>query len=222
MKKQRLFCAVLALVLLFSAQPATAAAEIGDTFSTIITATCKIPTIKVTVPSTGQIYLNPLKLTVSVNGEDTNQQIVSVPCCIANESDVPIGVNVTVTGAINEDSDMTLAASSTKSSDSTEKSAFIYFEMKSADTDNLNDVLWDNEYDPSQHIIVDTSAGGQSKENILTLPAVTSEGVIAKGGYGAFRLAGDAIVTPENGWTAKDGVMVEVAFTFTPMAWQQG
>lgn len=218
MKKEWLFCAVLALVLLFSAQPATAAAEIWETLSTTITATCTLPTIKVTVPSTGQIYLNPLELTVSINGEDTDNQIISVPCCIANESDIPLGVNVTVAGAINENSDMTLATSSTKDSDSTDKSAFIYFEMQTANTADPNDVTWESEYDPLKHIIIDTTADGQSKENILTLSAMTPEGTVAEGGYAAFRLAGDAIKVPENnGWTSQDGITVAVAFTFTPL-----
>lgn len=219
MNRKRLFCAVLALVLLFSAQPATAAAELWDTYSTTITASCKVPTIKVTVPSTGQVYLNPLKLTVFINGESTSDQIISAPCCIANESDIPITVDVTVTGAVNEGSDMTLVASSTQDSESTDKSAFIYFEMQSADTDDPNDVTWDSEYDSSKHIIVDTSAAGQSKENILTLSAITPEGAVAAGGYGAFRLAGDAVETPANVWTSQDGISVEVAFTFTPLSY---
>lgn len=220
MKKERLFCAVLALVLLFSAQPATAAAEIWETLSTTITATCRVPNIKVTVPSAGQVYLNPLELTVSINGEDTDDQILSVPCCIANESDIPLSVNVAVSGAINENSDMSLVNSSTKDFGSTDKSAFIYFEMQPANTADPNDVTWDSEYDPLKHIIIDTSAGGQSRENILTLSAMTPEGTVAEGGYGAFRLAGDAVKLPENnGWTSQDGITVAVAFTFTPLSY---
>lgn len=219
MNRKRLFCAVLALVLLLSAQPATAAAGTGDFPSTIITASCKLPTIRVTVPSTGNVYLNPYELTVSVNGEDTNDQIISTPCCIANESNIPLKVDVNVTCEVGANSDMALAGSSTKVSSSTSKEAFIYFEMQSANTSDVNDVQWDTEYDSSKHIVITTAEDGASKEDVLTLAAMTSDGEVAEGGYASFRLTGDAVRAPTTAWTSNDNIIVTVAFTFTPVSY---
>lgn len=218
MKRKRLLCVVLTLALLFTAQSAAAAAETGNRRSMTITAKCKMPTIQVTVPSTGNVYLNPFKLPVSIGGEDSYEQIISTPNCIANQSDIPLKVDVKVTGAIKAGSDMTLATTSTQGSTSTSKRAFIYFEIQPADTDDPDDVLWDDEYDKTKHIVISTVESGKSKKNVLTLAPKTLDGKMAEeGGYAAFRLTGDAVETPKNAWTAQDGITVEVAFTFTPV-----
>lgn len=218
MKKLRLFCAALALVLLFTAQPATAVAETGNTRSTTITAKCRMPSIIVTVPTTGQVYLNPLKLKVNVDGADTTEQVLSRTCFIANKGDIPLQVDVSLTAALTEGSDMTLASSSTKGSASTSKLAFIYYEMQLSDDYEPDDVQWDKTYDASKHIVLSTGET-KSKENILTLAPKTLDGEMGKGGFGAFRLTGDAIENPQNAWHSKDGLMVEVAFTFTPLSY---
>lgn len=218
MNRKRLLCVVLTLALLFSAQSAAAAAETGNIRSTIITAKCRMPVIKVTVPSTGSVYLNPHKLSVSIDGEGRYDQIICTPCIIANESDIPLKVDVKVTGKINPGSDMELATSSTKDSTSTSKRTFVYFEIQSTDTRSPRDVYWDDEYDKSKHIVISSAEEGKSKKNVLTLAPKTPDGKMAEeGGYAAFRLTGDAIEAPKNAWTAKDGLSVEVAFTFTPV-----
>ena len=212
MKRKRLLCVVLALALLFSAQSAAAAAEAANERSTIITATPRMPIINVTVPTTGEVYLNPLQLPVYVFGEETNDQIISYPLTIANESDIPLQVDVRVTGTVRPESDMTLAASPTNKT-GTSKSAFIYFEMKPSDPYDPYSVEWDESYDASKHIPVST--GGASKSSIVTLDAMTMYGEVVGGA--AFRLTGDAVRTPTNAWTWEDGVDVSIAFTFTPI-----
>lgn len=214
--RKRLLCVVLTLAMLFSVQ--SAAAATGTTQSTVITATLtdKTPTIKVTVPATAEVFVNPHQLPVSINSKSTREQIISTPCLITNESDVPIQVDVTVTGTINEGSNMSLVTRTTKNSTSTSKRAFIYLEFQPADTNDLKKVKWDAAYDKSKHIVVTTAA--RSKANVLTLAETTLDGEIAeKGGYAAFRLAGDVIASPKKAWTEDDGLTVEVAFTFTPL-----
>ena len=107
MIRKRLLCVVLTLAMLFSVQSAAAATGAGNTRSTIITATLtnQEPIIQVTVPSTGEVYLNPFSLPVSINSRSTRQQIVSTPAMIASESNVPLQVDVTVVGQINEGRD---------------------------------------------------------------------------------------------------------------------
>lgn len=220
MMRKRLLCVALALAMLFSVQPAAAAAGTETTRSTIITATLtnKTPTIKVTVPSTGEVYLNPLKLPVSINSKSTREQIVSTPCMIANESDVPLQVDVTVTGQINEGSNMSLVTTSTKNSTSTSKRAFIYFEIQPADTDNFSKVTWDAAYKSTKRNHIPVTTYGRTKTNTVVLAGTDLNGEIAeKGGYAAFRLTGDIIAAPKKPWTENDGLTVEIAFTFVPL-----
>lgn len=216
--RKRLLCVVLTLAMLFSVQ--SAAAATGNTRSTVITATLtnQTPTIKVTVPSTAEVYLNPLKLPVSINSKSTREQIVSTPCVIANESDVPLQVDVTVTGQINEGSNMSLVTSSTKNSTSTSKRAFIYFEIQPADTDDFSKVVWDAAYSRSKRNHIPVTTMERTKTNTVVLASTTLDGEIAeKGGYAAFRLTGDAVVNPRKAWTEDDGLTVEIAFTFVPL-----
>lgn len=218
MMRKRLLCVVLTLAMFFSIQ--SAAAATGNTRSTVITTTLtdKTPTIKVTVPSTGDVILNPYELPVTIDAQSSRAQIVSTTGVIANESDVPIQVDVTVTGKINEGSNMSLVTTSTKKSTSTSKRAFIYFEIQPMDTADTRKVIWDAAYKSTQrnHIAVTTS--GRSKVNTVVLASTTLDGEIAeKGGYAAFRLTGDAVVNPRKAWTEDDGLTVEIAFTFVPL-----
>lgn len=212
MKRKRLLCVVLTLALLFSAQSAAAAAEAANERSMIITATPRMPVIKVSVPTSGQIYLNPLKMPVEVHGDWTDEQIISYPLTIANESDCAVQVDVKVTGAVKAGSDMTLATSPTNGT-GTNKSAFVYFEMHPSDPYDPYSVEWDPAYDASKHIAVTTS--GASKTNVVTLEAASIYGEVLGGA--AFRLTGDAVKTPTNAWNEKDGIDVTVAYTFTPI-----
>ena len=214
MKRKRLLCAVLALVLLFSAQP-TAAALFANQREIVIDANCRLPVIKVAVPTSAKVYINPFALPVSVNGRNEERQIISSPLWIANRSDAAIEVDVTVTGAVKAESTMTLASSPTGGA-GTDKKAFVYFEIQQADDPDYDYVKWDPVYDSSKHIVV-TEGVPITKKNIVTLPALTLDNEVAPGGYAPFRLSGDAVKTPANAWTTKDGLNVTVAFTFTPL-----
>lgn len=213
MTRKRLLCAVTALVLLISAQPAAMAAS--NERSTIITTTTKMPTINVTVPSKGSVVINPLSLPVSISGEESTEQIVCTPRCLVNKSDISLTVDITVTGAIKDGSGMKLASSPTNGA-GTDKEAFIYFEIHQADSEDTDHVEWDDEYDPTQHIVVMNNTS-VIKTDMLTLPAKTLDGEIAPGGYAPFRLAGDAVRDPDTAWKKADGINVVIAFTFTPI-----
>lgn len=101
----------------------------------------------------------------------------------------------------------------------TEKSAFVYFEIKQSSSEDPEDVKWDRSYDASKHIAV-VDGVPITKEKILTLPAKTLDGEVAKDGYAPFRLTGDAVKTPTEAWNSRDGINVTVAFTFTPLPYE--
>lgn len=215
MKRKRLLCALLALVLLFSAQPAAMAT--GNIRSMIIRTSVKLPIIRVTVPTSASVYINPLRLSVSIGDLESDEQIISTPAAIANESEVPVEVDVAVIGAVKTGSAMTLASAPTGGAGG-EKQAFVYLEIKQADSADPEDVQWDSAYDAAKHIAIIPGVSNK-KQKVLTLPAGTPDGGVAAGGYAPFRLSGDAVKTPTNAWNSKDGINVSVAFTFTPLSY---
>lgn len=200
-----------------SVAPASAAKIPWNQRNTVIKALCRLPKIRVTVPTSGRVYLNPLKLPVKIGtGEENNGQIISTPECIANESEVPVIVDVTVTGTVKSGSTMQLSSTSTEGAGLSSKTAFVYFEMQSADSvDDLDRVYWDSGYDADKHVLV---KGTNSKKNIIQLEAADKNGEPTAGGIGAFRLAGDAVEEPKTAWNSKDGLNVTIAFTFTPVS----
>lgn len=215
MKRKGLFCAILVLVLIFTAQPPAAA---NDVCTTGIEADCRLPVISVTVPGSGMVYINPFQLPVSIGEVDSTAQIISTPASIANMSEVPLEVDVTVAGTVKDGSTMTLAPAPTEGT-GTEKKAFVYFEIKQADSGDPADVQWEPAYDAGKHIAVIPDAP-ETRENILTLPAKTLAGEVAAGGYAPFRLTGDAVKSPTDPWKSMDGIIVTVAFTFTPLPYE--
>lgn len=210
-----LFVAVV-LALLISV-PANAA---YGTMSTKITASsCNIPVVRVTVPATGKVYINPQKLPIKLSSgfqfeEDSDvPQIVSAPSYICNESEVPLEVNVSITGAVGSGSGITLVKSSTAASTSKNKNMFMFFQMKAVDesaVESLEDIVWDTVYNEDSHVLVSTTT--KSKKQIVTLDANKEDNC-----YGAFRLYGDCIASPTKPWKTTDKLDVTVAFTFTPL-----
>lgn len=214
MKRKVLLCALAALVLLCcSTRPA--AALLSNERGTVIEATTRMPIINVIVPGRAEVFINPFQLPVDIDGESRREQILSTPAMIASASDIPLSVSITVTGVVRQESDMTLAASPT-GGNGTDKSAFIYFEIVQSNSDYISNSLWAASYDPAKHIPV-VDGVSQTRPDILTLPPMTKDGEIAKGGYAPFRLTGDAVRTPTTEWNNKDGIDVTIAFTFTPI-----
>ena len=210
MMRKRLLCAILALVLLISAQPAMAS---SNKRSTIFELTTRMPVIRVTVPAYGEVYINPLGLTVYVGEGYSSAEIITVDSSLANWSDVQLQMDVTVTSSVKPDSSMSLASSPTKG-EGTDKRAFIYFEIVQVSDPYY--AKWEKTYDPDKHIAL-VNGGAVSKTNVMILPARDMDGSVAKGGYAAFRLTGDLVKRPTVPWNAIDGVNVTIAFTFTPI-----
>ena len=218
MRHRRLLCAVLALVLLLSAQPTAAALTPPYSQSVEIKGDALVPIISVTVPTSAEVYINPLELPVDIGtGRRDYGQILSTPACIANESEVAMQVDLTLTASLKEESTMRLVTSPTGGS-GTEKQAFIYFEIVQSDTDRVRYVEWATAYDPTnpRHIVIQDGMSA-TKTNVMKLPPVTPRGRVAPGGYAPFRMTGDAVTNPTDEWTEKDGINVAVAFTFTPL-----
>ena len=209
MRRKKLICAIMVLVLLLSSAPPALAVE-----TTVITGTTVLPVINVVVPAGTATLINPLNLPVSIDGSESVAQVISQPGYIANLSDVRVSVDVTVYAAIKTGSTMKLASAPTKGVGS-QKEAFLYFEMIQSDSSNTDTAEWADEYFFLDHIIIADKVTSK-KSGIVILPAA-SAGMAAQGGYALYRVAGDAVTAPRVEWSDADGVTVQVAFTFTPL-----
>lgn len=222
MKRRRLLCAVLALVLLVSARPAAAAAASPNGVNVTITAETRVPIVEVTVPDSASVYINPYELPVDIGaGRKNYGQIISTPACVSNYSDVAIRMDLAVTAHVREDSTMTLSTSPTGGG-GTQKRAFIYLEFQQTDTSRFTDVQWDSAYSASKptHVVLRDGVT-VIRNNLMKLPPMTPKGKVAPGGYAPFRLTGDAVASPTDEWTTDDGIDVRIAFTFTPLPYDQ-
>lgn len=215
--KAKNFVSLIAAVALMLCMAAPANA-VGS--KTIITAACKLPVIRVSVPSTGKVYINPAKLSLSAStgvrfdaAANVVPQVVSAPSCIRNESEVPVEVNISAKGTVSSGSGITLVKTSTTGSTSKNKNLFMFLQMKAVDEDeagDLENVVWDSSYDAENHVLIGTTA--KSKNAIVTLDEKDGEN-----SYGAFLLSGDCITNPTKPWRATDKLNVNVVFTFTPL-----
>lgn len=220
MKRRALLYVLLALTLL-TVLPKPAAALLSNERSTVIEGVARLPVINVVVPANVNILINPYEMPVSIGDGVYTDQIICNPAYIVSYSDIPLKVDVTVTGSVYPDSDMTLVSSPTYGA-GTSKKAFAYFEMQTADWDFPQAVQWDPAYNPAKHIVV-ANGVTKTKQNIVTLPALPLNydiyGMLAEDAYAWFRLTGDAARNPTSEWNTMDGMKVTVAFTFTPISY---
>ena len=196
--------------------PALAAAntETSLTQNTEVTGSTEAPTIKITVPATNTVIVNPYKMTVqNAAGDDVTDQIVSATKYIKNESDVALKVSAEVTGK--PAGALTLATASTQGGTRavTTNSVFMSFEIGAATAeDGTGDPTWAaNGYDSKLASQILVSAKAVKKADMLTLGVGETTAT-----YAGYRLTGDAADTPTNAWTENDKVDVSIAFTFTP------
>ena len=172
----------------------------------------KAPTIKVTVPTTNYVYLNPYKMSVTVGSATQNGTIVSIPGEIKSESDVKLDFSAVVTGKAASGVTLEKAPVGTKTTNSVYM--FVYF-ATAADESGVaalaaptNPVF---SGDGTNAIVVQTTASKSTK--VLTLDAAPEDG--AK--YGGYVIGGDIVAAPATPWTAKHTVDVTIAFSIAPV-----
>lgn len=210
MRKKKMLC-LLSFALMLGMTPQALATDWSHNH-TRVTASCLMPEISVTVPQTGAAFINPYQMDVTIDATETDAQIVSTPAAIENESEVPLQVTVTATGQLKEGSTMGFSTSPTDGV-GRGKRAFVYFEIVPANS--ADSAVWASEYDFEKHLLIYT--GTRIKRNVVTLSQSGKDGC-----FGAFRLAGDCTTNPSEPWTEKDGIDVNITFTFKALARQQG
>ena len=227
MKFKKLVSTALAGVMALSMTATAFAADTDLQQTSEITGTTQTPTISISVPATGDVILNPYKMSVDISeaqdGSDmVTNQIISANTFIKNKTDVALSVSATVTGKTAGEA--VFATATTQGSKAvTTKSAFVYLEVIDAgagDDDSatepttaLTDASW-KAYDAKAANQALLSAKAVTKANMLTVPAVAD----GASSFIAYRLAGDAASAPTKAWTSADTVGANIAFTITPTA----
>jgi hypothetical protein len=215
-----------------------------------IDGTYKETTIDVVVPTTGTVIINPYALPcVIVDKTETaaaikvkDQQIVTKPLAIKNQSDVKLDVNVSATATVK--GNLTLAtAPITDVAKDTKNDAFVYLVLadmssdttlvgaKTAVTQSVIDTAYQKQVEttkwteytttntPANVLALKTSA--VTGEKMVTLAAATLETDGSFKEYNAGSIAfvgltGQCAQNPKTAWTTKDGLTATIAFTFTP------
>ncbi len=215
--KKKLLALALAGVMTFGASltafAADATVDNTTTSEAEITGTgsMNLPTIKVTVPTSFNVVLNPFQIAYTVDDVVYKTQIVTVPQLIANESDVAVAVNVSEFKATPE-GDAKLAAKSVGKL--TDKSVYLYLEIVNSASDNAGEAKF-----TGSGLVPTTDGDGAKKDAVITLAAKSD--TVPKT-YAAFKLGGDMVVNPVNAdgaadpWVAADKIGVSFKLTFTP------
>lgn len=214
MRAKKVIATLLAATMVMGTSVMAYAGEINapgenGTYTSTVTGDSAIttPTIKITVPTTVSMTIDPYKIA-------EKNQIVSDDQFIKNESNVPISVGVGLYATKKtEASDITLATAALKGSETT-KSVFAYLDMVSSEDGST--ATHTGTYDAksaSQFVLAyGTEAKYTTKANMITL---------AKGSttptYAAYNFQGSVATKPAKAWAATDLLTVTTVFTFTPV-----
>lgn len=162
-----------------------------------VTGTTKTAEVKVTVPTTGSIVLNPYELQYEVSqGVTDDAQIISSAQYIVNESDLPIKVSTTVTGTIEGTAEFQAADATAV----TDKKA-VHLEFNIGATSNGTT----------------ESSSYETKALAKTATPFTDITMDKKGDANpaiSFKFTGDAAKNPDSPWTTEDVIGATIVFSF--------
>ena len=158
--------------------------------------------IRVTVPESGNVLINPYQLPIATDDGESEDQIVSQPQCITNYSDIPVSVWVRTQSRISEESDAVFVPEPPQP-DTTQKEIFLYAEFL-----NNEQEAWSDAYYGAQNQIL-LSDPPSDDQKVMELDAGGAEGL--------FRLFGQTTRIPADPWDTNDSFEVVFTFTFLPV-----
>lgn len=160
--------------------------------------------IRVSVPNTGRIIVNPYGLETSLGQENSTEQIISPTLPITNYSNTAVSVSACAVGRASPEVRFVDAPPTLESQ---VKEVFLYLEFQSSPDGSAN-VAWENAFRDAPNQLAVT-ASETAKDDVLTLDAGNEMPT-----YGMFRLFGSTSAPLENMWTTQDQVDLTVSFTF--------
>ena len=151
--------------------------------------------INVVVPAVGEVMLNPYGLAVETAWGTNREQVQHQPQPLTNNSNFPVIVTATATGALAGDAWFVTAPPEREAE---EKELFLYVEYQSQPD------VWQGAYTgaPNQLLVTEYGSSGE----VLTLEA---------GAEGYYRLFGAMSPTPQTMWSSDNALTVTLAYTFT-------
>jgi hypothetical protein len=214
--------------------------------ATKVTGNYQAVDIAVVVPTTGKVIINPYALPVEILAKDTTnntaavkvekQQIVTVPMAIKNQSGTKLNINISYTASVTGAFTFATAPIEDITKD-TKNDGFVYIDVQSAPssvkgatsavTAAAIAAAWKDmtptEYsaDTDNVLAVKATTTAVSKAGMGTLAAATldNDGAFseyAEGSIAFVALTGQVAQNPKTAWVAKDGMTVNLAYTFTP------
>jgi len=227
---------VLALAMILSMSVSVFAADPADPNEGNLefegTATVKIPAIKVSVPKSATLFINPMGFEVAIatgdaaTGEEeaylkTNNQIVSPVNVIKNSSPMKLSVGVIGSIALAEGNTggLALASAYPFSSEDTKNSIFVYANFGTPSGDDGAETLTAVPYSApaadaaSVPQLALTAKAPAKPVTVGEINKSTSDPVKF-----AFQFLGACNPNAKNDWTGGDKVTVKLAFTFKPVA----
>ena len=171
--------------------------SLGEGATIEVTGTTKTADVKVTVPTSSSVVLNPYELDYTVEGAASavNDQIISAAQYIVNESDLPVKVSTSVTGTIEGTGDF---AAADATAEGTKK---VHLEFNIGETSDGTT----------------ESTNYETKALTKTATAFTDITMDEKGGANpaiSFKFTGDAAENPTTPWTTDDIVGATIVFSF--------
>ena len=168
-----------------------------------VTVTTEVPTIKVTLPTTADITINPYKMEVEVDSETYSDSIISPEYTIKNESDC--GVKITATASAAAAGEAVIATAALKGTETT-KSIFLYIDAAYEGT------AYGEAYNSKavNQLAITTK---EASKTIMELAAGADAAT-----EGTYMIKGDAASAPATPWTATDTATVTLSFKIDPVA----
>lgn len=203
MKMNKILSAALAGVMALSLMVPAFAAEtevtmdgLADGATVEVTGTTQTATVKILVPATGEVILNPYELDCTVPGaaSPVQDQIISATQYIVNESNLPVKVSTKVTGTI-EGAEF----SATSAVAETTKKVNLQFGIGATSAKDTEPGTFD------------TRALAKTETAFADITMDKKGGTNPAVGY---KFSGDASKNPDTPWTTDDVVGATIAFTF--------
>lgn len=194
--------------------------------ATNIAGTTEGLTLKVTVPSSGAVTVNPYNLSVTPSGGTaTTDTIISATQRIKSETKAPLSVSVTLEGTPAGDAKFAAEPQRATNPPVADKTIFLGFEIfpeGAAATAPTTDPSWKavltRKDDGTTDLqigegaaVAAVSATAVTYDDVCTLEACDATKVVSTAAY---HLIGDTGLNPDAPWTASDKVDVKITFTF--------
>lgn len=220
--KKRLLALVLAGIMTLGASMTVFADTITDSATGVDVSgasTVNTPTIKVTVPTSINIALNPFQIAYTFQNDDTDtvykNQVVSIPVEISSESNVALAVNVSelIAYPTDNDSEAVISSKPVAGGKVTTKSVYLYLEV-------VKGAAATAKFSGAGLVPASTKTvtEGTKQDAVITLDAGTD----AAPSKATFKVGGDMVANPvdtdgnSDPWTSDDKVTISFKFTFTP------